>query len=116
MSPAVLKSLQVGLPRPWGQADAVDPMDQPWTTGFYKQPVTGPVQLERTHLEGDGQADLVHHGGADKAVLAYSADHYPDWRATLDKPSLPFGAFGENFTISGLTERGRLHRRHLARG
>lgn len=28
-------------------------------------------------------------------MLAYSADHYPIWRSELDKPDLPFGAFGE---------------------
>jgi MOSC domain-containing protein YiiM len=57
-----------------------------------------------TNLDGDGQADLVHHGGRDKAVLAYSADHYGEWRKALNKPTLPFGAFGENFTVQGLTE------------
>lgn len=79
-------------------------MDRPWTTGFFKEPVAGAVRLGRTNLEGDGQADTVHHGGPDKAVLAYSAEHYAGWRQTMGKPSLPFGAFGENFTVTGLTE------------
>src|SRR5690606_18685860 len=78
--------------------------DRPWTTGFFKEPTLGPVWLGRTNLEGDGQADLVHHGGPDKAVLAYSADHYAAWREVLNNPALPFGAFGENFTIEGLKE------------
>ena len=100
----VLASVQVGLPRQLGQADAMDPMDRPWTTGFFKEPVLEPVRLGMTNVAGDGQADLVHHGGRDKAVLAYSADHYGDWRKDLNNPALPFGAFGENFTIQGLTE------------
>lgn len=100
----VLVSIQVGLPRLLGAEQATDPMDQPWTTGFYKQPVLSPVRLMQTNLEGDGQADLVHHGGLDKAVLAYSANHYDDWRRELNLPGLPFGAFGENFTVEGLTE------------
>jgi MOSC domain-containing protein YiiM len=60
--------------------------------------------LRAKNLEGDGQADLVHHGGADKAVLAYSAEHYPGWRKSMSNPSLSVGAFGENFTAVGLTE------------
>jgi MOSC domain-containing protein YiiM len=79
-------------------------MERPWRTGFYKEPVLGPILLRMKNLEGDGQADLVHHGGADKAVLAYSAEHYPGWRKSMNNPLLPFGAFGENFTVSGLTE------------
>ena len=79
-------------------------MDGPWTTGFFKESVAGPVKLKATNLEGDGQADLVHHGGPDKGVLAYSADHYPGWRQSMGNDSLPFGAFGENFTVEGLTE------------
>ncbi len=55
-------------------------------------------------LEGDGQADLKHHGGVDKAVLAYSADHYPKWRDELQMPDMPGGAFGENLTIAGCNE------------
>lgn len=100
----VLASIQVSLPRFFRQEGAADPMDRPWTTGFFKEPVHEPVLLRTKNLEGDGQADLVHHGGADKAVLAYSAEHYPGWRQSLNKTSLPFGAFGENFTVIGLTE------------
>lgn len=104
MSEPVLASIQVSLPRSFGQEGAADPMDRPWTTGFFKEPVSSAVRLGLINLEGDGQADLVHHGGTDKAVLAYSAEHYPGWRQSMNNPSLPFGAFGENFTITGLTE------------
>ena len=104
MEPPVLTSIQVSLPRHFGQEGASDPMDGPWTTGFFKEPVVGRVRLAATNLDGDGQADLVHHGGMDKAVLAYSADHYPSWRQSMGNPLLPFGAFGENFTVERLTE------------
>lgn len=100
----MLASIQVGLPLHLGEKSAVDPMDRPWTTGFYKQSVFGPVRLGSMNLAGDGQADLVHHGGSDKAVLAYSADHYAYWRQALNDPKLPPGGFGENFTVTGLTE------------
>jgi len=101
--PAII-SIQVGLPRFRGTPGAADPMDRPWCTGFFKEPVAGPVRVGRTNIVGDGQADLEVHGGPDKAVLAYSADHYPAWRAELGLPDLPFGAFGENLTVAGLTE------------
>ncbi|WP_397570319.1 MOSC domain-containing protein [Schlesneria sp. T3-172] len=104
MTRPVLQSIQVGLPRKMGLEGATDPMDRPWTSGFQKSPVPGPVRVGSTNVEGDGQADLEHHGGPDKAVLAYSADHYAQWRQVLQKPNLPFGAFGENFTIAGLNE------------
>ena len=79
-------------------------MEQPWRTGFYKQPVVGPVWLGRTNLVGDGQANLRVHGGPDKAVLSYAARHYPAWRTELNMPDLPYGAFAENFTVSSLDE------------
>lgn len=104
MPEPVLLSIQVGMPAEHGVEGAADPQDRPWTSGFLKSPVAGPVFLDRTNLEGDGQADLVNHGGPDKAVCVYSADHYDAWRQDLNLSELPFGAFGENFTIRGLTE------------
>lgn len=105
MDTPLLLSIQVGQPRAYGREGADDPMDRPWQTGFFKEPVDGPRWLGRTNLVGDGQADLVNHGGLDKAVLCYSAAHYPGWRGELAKPDLPHGAFGENFTIEGLSEQ-----------
>jgi MOSC domain-containing protein YiiM len=55
-------------------------------------------------MEGDEQADRENHGGLDKAVLAYSADHYDYWRSHLGFPDMPYGGFGENLTIEGLEE------------
>jgi MOSC domain-containing protein YiiM len=103
-SQATLCSIQVGTPREYGFEDAVDPHDMPWITGFFKNPVEGPVFVGKINLAGDGQADLINHGGADKAVLAYSAEHYPKWRNELHLPHMPYGAFGENLTIAGMSE------------
>ena len=102
---ATLSSIQVGMPREYGFEDATDPHDQPWQTGFFKMPIEGPEFVSKTNLAGDGQADLVNHGGVDKAVLAYSADHYPKWRKELQLPDMPYGAFGENLTIAGMDEK-----------
>ena len=96
-----LLSIQVGLPKLIGVEGAPDPMDRPWTSAFFKEPVPGPVRIGTFGIEGDGVADRVNHGGRDKAVLAYAAGHYPDWRAELGLPEMPFGAFGENLTIDG---------------
>jgi MOSC domain-containing protein YiiM len=100
----LLVSIQVGLPSIHGVPGTADPLDKPWRTGFYKSPVKGPVHLGRTNLVGDGQANLKVHGGPDKAVLAYAAGHYPDWRTELEMPDLPYGAFAENFTVTFLNE------------
>lgn len=91
-------SLQVGLPR------VMDPHGQPWTTATFKDPVLGKVALSREGLAGDGHADLVNHGGIDKAVLVYSDEHAERWRRELFPEALPAGAFGENLTVQGLTE------------
>lgn len=103
---AVIRSVQVGQPRSLGTPGAADPHDRPWTTGFFKEPVAGPVSVTAAGLAGDGVADPVNHGGPDKAVLAYSADHYPGWAAELGRADLPFGGFGENLSVAGLTEAG----------
>jgi MOSC domain-containing protein YiiM len=104
VSQAILQSIQIGKPQNYGRADAAETHDQAWTTGFFKVAIDGMIFAGRTNLAGDGQADLKHHGGIDKAILAYSADHYPHWRRDLGRPGLPYGAFGENLTISGLDE------------
>lgn len=78
--------------------------ERSWTSAIFKEPVEGPIRLGTLHLAGDGQADPRVHGGPEKAVLAYSADHYPLWNADLAPLRLPYGAFGENFTIAGQTE------------
>ena len=74
------------------------------TTCIFREPVAGRVAVRRLHLEGDRQANLRVHGGADKAVYAYPAEHYDFWRKEFPDMPLPFGWFGENLTIAGLLE------------
>jgi MOSC domain-containing protein YiiM len=74
------------------------------TTAIFKEPVRGRVPVRRLNLEGDGQADLSVHGGADKAVYVYPAEHYLDWQRELPGLELPWGMFGENLTVEGLGE------------
>lgn len=82
----------------------MDSLGQPWTTATFKDPVFGKVALASDGLAGDGHADLENHGGVDKAVLVYSGEHREQWRQETFPEGLPAGAFGENFTVQGLTE------------
>jgi MOSC domain-containing protein YiiM len=97
-------TIQIGQPTEYRHEGHADGNAQAWTTAFFKQPVVGAVLVGPTGVAGDRQADLVNHGGIDKAVLAYSADHYGYWRAHLSLPEMPHGGFGENLTIAGLDE------------
>lgn len=88
-----------------GQPVTVGYRGKPLETGIYKQPASGPVRLHAEGFDGDGQADLVNHGGPDKAVCVYPVEHYAYWEEQLDK-KLEYSAFGENLTVSGLLETG----------
>ena len=99
-----LLSIQVGLPKTLGTSGASDPMDQEWTTGFFKESVSGSVWVGTTNLAGDGQADLRVHGGSDKAINVYPFEHYAFWLDELDNKELTNGAFGENLTVAGILE------------
>ncbi|HEV2550295.1 MAG TPA: MOSC domain-containing protein [Stellaceae bacterium] len=91
-------SLNVGMP-----AALVCP-DRTVTSAIRKAPVAGQVRLAREGLDGDRQADLVNHGGADKAICAYPSEHLPYWSARLGRTLGP-AAFGENLSTEGLLER-----------
>jgi MOSC domain-containing protein YiiM len=105
MNTPILISVQVGLPQRFEDNNTGVRGEQAWTSGIKKKPVSGRIRVTKIQLEGDGQADLKHHGGPDKAILAYGESHYPTWREELVQPDFPYGAFGENLTIQGLTEQ-----------
>ena len=91
-------SVNVGQPRKvlWN--------DQIVETGIFKEAVEGRVAVRRLNIDGDRQADLEVHGGLDKAIYAYPAEHYPFWRGQFPEMELPWGMFGENLTLTGLLE------------
>jgi len=99
-----LASVLVGMPRNLGEEGAAEPMQRAWTSAIHKEAVHGPVRLWFTGLAGDGQADTEHHGGADKAVLAYPRTHFEAWRRDLPHLDMHPGAFGENFSVDGADE------------
>jgi MOSC domain-containing protein YiiM len=74
------------------------------STGIFKHPVAGEVKVAALDLEGDEQADLMVHGGPDKAVYVYPFEHYAYWRTQLPGETLTMGNFGENLTTEGLSE------------
>ena len=92
-----LTAVCVGLPRPLtiGGKQVL--------TCIFKEPVSGPVRVGRLGLTRDEQVDRRYHGGVDKAVNVYSADHFDYWSERLGRPIEP-GAFGENLTIAGCRE------------
>lgn len=75
-------------------------------SGFRKHAVAGPVTVGRLGIVGDEQADLSVHGGPEKAVYGYSADHYAAWTKDFPEHRERFvaGGFGENLTIEGMLE------------
>ena len=73
-------------------------------TGIFKRPVTGPVAVGRIQMAGDRQADLINHGGVDKAVYGYPWEHYAHWAAELGRDDFELGQFGENLTTEGVLE------------
>lgn len=91
-------SVNVGLPR------RIQWRGRTIETGIFKEPVAGRVTVEPLNLRGDRQADLSVHGGANKAVYAYSHEHYDYWMRALDLVELLPGSFGENLTVVGCTE------------
>ncbi|MEM8919029.1 MAG: MOSC domain-containing protein [Pseudomonadota bacterium] len=93
-----LDFLLVGTPQPF--------RDDGEISAIVKTALSEPVFLGPSGLKGNQVADSVHHGGPDKAVHLYPAEHYAWWAEKypdleiLEKP----GAFGENFSCAGLTE------------
>lgn len=104
MSQPIIEQIMVGKPQIFGQKEATQPMDREWESGIVKPPVYGKVWVNKTKLEGDGQADLKNHGGPEKAIFAYPASHYAFWQSKLSRPDFILGAFGENLAVHGLTE------------
>ena len=72
-----------------------------------KFPAIGPQQLLQNGFISDEQADLRVHGGPDKAVHHYPADHYSLWQSKRFSTSFAFrpGGFGENISSTELTEK-----------
>lgn len=93
MGPRVV-GVYVGLPQDIG--DGI-------VSGIHKSPVCEIVWVGRTSIEGDGQGSLAFHGGPDRSVLMFGHSRYALY-ASLLGIELPPCAFGENLTVTDLTE------------
>jgi MOSC domain-containing protein YiiM len=94
-----VKAVCVGTPAYLMQRDGAEVY-----SGIVKHPHPGgPIIIGRTNIEGDAQADLVNHGGPDKAIYVYPSEHLPWW---LEQIGYAGGdaSFGENLGTSGLLE------------
>lgn len=84
-----------------GKAEIISADHQSTKTAFRKIPIENEsIQLGMTSFEGDVVEDKKHHGGNDKAICCYNADHFAKWKAELGFDLGP-AAFGENLTLSG---------------
>jgi MOSC domain-containing protein YiiM len=61
--------------------------------------------VRRLNIDGDGQGDLVGHGGQHRAVFVYQIDSCHYWERQLGRDDFTCGQFGENFTIDGLSDQ-----------
>jgi MOSC domain-containing protein YiiM len=90
-----LLSINIGKERQQQRKDYVE------TTGIYKMPVDGPVEIKSLGIEGDAICDKKNHGGPDQAIYVYGGVDYAWWEQEIGKELAP-GIFGDNLTISGL--------------
>ncbi|MFM4649772.1 MOSC domain-containing protein [Aeromonas bivalvium] len=91
-----------------GQGSALTPT---LTSAIHKSIVTDPVFCSFVGLDGDEQSDTRHHGGMERALHYYPAEHYLWWQTwqqamALPEPAIAWqpAAFGENLSGLGLTE------------
>ena len=90
-------SLNIGEPKPLDVGDKVVP------SAIDRTPVSGPVMLRHSGLDGDKCASKMH-GAPDGAVYGYSYSHYDFWAQELSRNDFSYGQFGENFTVEGMLE------------
>jgi MOSC domain-containing protein YiiM len=83
-----------------GKVQKRDSAEGSWETATYKEEVRGRILLGESGLVGDEQADRVNHGGRDKAVLVYEAEHYSRWKAELNLREFGLGSLGENLCVT----------------
>jgi ferredoxin-NADP reductase/MOSC domain-containing protein YiiM len=94
-SVAKLLSVNVGLPRD------IDWRGKTVRTAVWKESVRGRRTARKLNIDGDGQGDLLGHGGEHRAVYVYQIDSYRYWERELHRDSFIYGQFGENLTVAG---------------
>lgn len=99
MTTLKLLSMNIGQPKVIGTVNGESVL-----SGIDKRPAAGgSVLVGANGIEGDGQADLENHGGAEKAVYAYPVENWPWWQSEHHLVCRP-ATLGENLTLSGADE------------
>lgn len=75
-------------------------------TGMFKRRITGPARVELHGIVGDQHGDTRVHGGPEKALHHYAAQHYGRLAQafTHSAGQLVAGSLGENISACGLSE------------
>jgi len=72
--------------------------------------------VRRFNIDGDGQGDLVGHGGEHRAVFVYQIDSYRYWQSQFGRSDFSLWRFrGELYRRGSARQRG-LHRRTIPDG
>lgn len=72
-----------------------------------KRPTTAALRLGENGFVDDSQADREVHGGPEKALHHYAAEHMDYWRQVFPDHAEKFkpGCFGENISTYGMNEK-----------
>jgi MOSC domain-containing protein YiiM len=89
-------ALFIGKPRPVTVAGAT------FRSGGAKTAVASAI-LRLDGFDGDGPANLKHHGGRDRTACVYPLEHYAWWKAAHGYELGP-GSFAENLSVEGALE------------
>ncbi len=75
-------------------------------TAINKHSITSAVYLSELGIEGNECADKTHHGGLDRALHQYPAEHYNFWQGKYPDTEHKWLApgMGENISSLGMTE------------
>jgi MOSC domain-containing protein YiiM len=86
----------LGLLKPEGQR-----------TGIFKRSISGPARVELNGIVGDQHGDTRVHGGPEKAVHQYAAQHYERLAQAFAQSAAELvpGSLGENVSAHHLSER-----------
>lgn len=96
MNSVSIHSLHVGVPR------TLKHDGENYISAIHKESIHE-AYLTKDGFREDQVADKKHHGGSDRAILVYPYEHYELWNNEF-QTTLKIPAFGENLTISGMTE------------
>jgi len=81
--------------------------DRTFESAINKKLISETVHVNEMGIAGDEVGDKKIHGGINKAVHLYPSEHYDFWKKELTQSELlnSFGAFGENLSSTGFTEK-----------